>query len=146
MCLRVVLIVPDTACLECTAHFLGVFVVVLTALTTTTTTESFILCLNPKVLYIYTYLDYQNVCPFVRIGTPYSLSRKQVCPPRNQSGGHTRLRLMGWGGSQFRRLEKKPSLLCGLNGQPQTLVLKGTVTLTVFALWIMPEYTVNSGN
>ncbi len=42
---------------------------------------------------------------------PQPLSLKRVCPPRNQ-GGHTRLRVRGWGGgSHFRRLEKKPSNL-----------------------------------
>ncbi len=37
-------------------------------------------------------------CPLVRIETPHPLSRKRVCPPPSESkGGHTRLRLKGWG-------------------------------------------------
>ncbi len=34
------------------------------------------------------YLEYQRVCPFVRIGSPHPFYRKRLClpPPRNQKG------------------------------------------------------------
>ncbi len=60
--------------------------------------------------------------PSSELETPIH-SPKSECvpppPPRNQRGEHTRLRVRGWGGgSQFGRLEKKPStvysILCGL--------------------------------
>jgi hypothetical protein len=40
---------------------------------------------------------YLECCPIVGIGTPRPLSRLRVCPPRTKRGGHTRLRLRGWG-------------------------------------------------
>ncbi len=30
------------------------------------------------------YIEYHSVCPLVRIGSPRPISRKRVCPPRNQ--------------------------------------------------------------
>ncbi len=60
--------------------------------------------------------------PHVRIGTP-TLSLASECvppPPRNQRGGHTHRRVRGWG-SQFGRLEEKPSTLSTL-----CLILSGT--------------------
>ena len=47
---------------------------------------------------IHIYLEYHSVCPLVQIGTP---------PPEPKKGGHTCLRLRGWG-------EKKPSTLSTL--------------------------------
>jgi hypothetical protein len=59
------------------------------------------------------YLEYQNVCPFVRIGSPRPL--KRVCPPWNQRvGGQHSLAGEGRGGSQFGRLERKPGTLSTL--------------------------------
>jgi hypothetical protein len=53
--------------------------------------------------------------PSSEFGPPHPFSRKLVCPPRNQSGrGYTPLRVRRSGGSQFGRLEKKPSNLCTL--------------------------------
>ncbi len=54
--------------------------------------------LSIEGLYICVYLEYQSVCPFVRIGSP-PLSRKQVCPPLGTKGreDNTRLRVRGWG-------------------------------------------------
>jgi hypothetical protein len=49
------------------------------------------------------YLEYHCVRPLVRIGLglPHPLSRKRVCPhPQTKGegvGGHTRLRVRGWG-------------------------------------------------
>ncbi len=63
------------------------------------------------------YLDYQIVCPFVRIGSPHPLSPPgSVSPHWNQRGVNTRLRVRnGGGGSQFGRLERKPGTLCTLS-------------------------------
>ncbi len=46
--------------------------------------------------------------------TPYC---KRECPPEPKGGGHTRLRVRGWG-SQFGRLKKKTSTLCTLCWRP----------------------------
>ncbi len=40
-------------------------------------------------LYIILYLEYQSVCPFVRIGSPSLFSRKRVCPPLGTKRGAT---------------------------------------------------------
>jgi hypothetical protein len=41
------------------------------------------------------YLEYHSVCPLVRIETPHPISRKQMCPPRNQRGrGQTQRRML----------------------------------------------------
>ncbi len=54
------------------------------------------------------YLEYHSVCP-LRIGTPpHPLSRKRVCPPRNQRGGHIFLRAREWG-VPIRTTGEKPS-------------------------------------
>ncbi len=108
-------------------------------------------------------LEYHSVCPIVRIGTPHTLSRKLVCPPRNQRGGDTLAcgRVRGRG-PQFGRLEKKPSTLsplclfleafalCGrrLEGCPNTAarlagwrrVIQQGVILYLW-LWILPWQT-----
>jgi hypothetical protein len=49
-------------------------------------------CRNYKFNILYhmghTYLDYQSVCPIVRMGTPpHFLYRKRVCPPPEPNGG-----------------------------------------------------------
>jgi hypothetical protein len=44
---------------------------------------------------------------------PHPLSRKRVCPTEPKGGGHSRLRVRGWG-SQFGRLEKRLSILSTL--------------------------------
>jgi hypothetical protein len=36
---------------------------------------------------VHVYLEYQSVCPLVRVGTLHPLSYKRVCPPQNQKGG-----------------------------------------------------------
>jgi hypothetical protein len=42
------------------------------------------------------YLEYQSVCPFVRIGSQRPPSRKRVCPPLGtKGGGNTNFRVMG---------------------------------------------------
>ncbi len=38
---------------------------------------------------VHIYLEYQSVCPLVRIGTPHPLSRKRVCPPLEPKGEET---------------------------------------------------------
>jgi hypothetical protein len=46
------------------------------------------------------YIEHHSVCPLVGIGTPpHPFSHKRVCPPPpdQRVGGHTRLRLKGWG-------------------------------------------------
>jgi hypothetical protein len=53
-------------------------------------------------------VEYHSVCPQVGIGTPLTPP-----PPPHQGGGYTRLRV-GEGGSQFGRLEGKPSTLSTL--------------------------------
>jgi hypothetical protein len=52
-----------------------------------------------------------------RRNSPPHLPPASVSLPRNQKGGHSRLRVRGWG-SQFRRLEKKPSTLSTLCLEP----------------------------
>ncbi len=70
---------------------------------------------GPQITYII-YLEYHSVRPFVRIGNPQPLPRKRVCPsPGTKGGGHTGLQVRGLGGgSQFGRLEQKPSTLSTL--------------------------------
>jgi hypothetical protein len=51
------------------------------------------------------YLEYHNVCPLVRIGTPNPSPAIEFVPPGTKGG---------MGGSQFGRLEKKPSTLSPL--------------------------------
>jgi hypothetical protein len=50
----------------------------------------------------YIYLEYHSVCPLVGIGTPLPpFTQASVSYPLNQrGGGHTRLRLRGWGQCQ----------------------------------------------
>ncbi len=55
------------------------------------------------------YIEYQSVCPFVGIGSPPTPPPRECVPPRNQRGGHTRMR-----GSQWGRLERKPGTLSTL--------------------------------
>jgi hypothetical protein len=58
------------------------------------------------------YLEYHNVRPLVWIGTPHPLSPSEFNPPDPKGGRLTHLREGGWAvGSQFGRLEKKPSTL-----------------------------------
>jgi hypothetical protein len=62
-------------------------------------------CERPKTVEVFytipLYLEYQGVCPFVRIGSPRLLYRKRVCPPpRKQRGGATLACGLGCGGSQ----------------------------------------------
>jgi hypothetical protein len=60
------------------------------------------------------YLEYHSVCSPSELGPPHPLSRKRLCPPPEpKGGGYTRLRVRE-GGSQFGRLEKKPSTLSTL--------------------------------
>jgi hypothetical protein len=35
------------------------------------------------------YLEYHSVCPLVRVGISYPLSRKRVCPPQEPKEGDT---------------------------------------------------------
>ncbi len=61
-----------------------------------------------------TYLEYTTVSVLLSELGPLlpSFPQSSVSPTRNQrGGGHTRLRVRGWGVSIFRRLEKKPSTL-----------------------------------
>jgi hypothetical protein len=62
--------------------------------------------------YIHIYLEYHNVCPLVRIGTPSPASEcvHLTPPPPESPGGHTRLGGGGGEGSQFERQEKTPSM------------------------------------
>jgi hypothetical protein len=51
---------------------------------------------------LYLFLEYQSICPFVRIGSPRPLSRQRVCPPpQNQrvGGGQHSLAGEGAGGA-----------------------------------------------
>ncbi len=68
---------------------------------------------------VYTYIEYQSVCPCVGIRSSPSLPRKRVClPPWTQWGGgsKTRLRLWRWG-TRFGRLN------------------------TLYTLWFTPKIT-----
>ncbi len=64
---------------------------------------------------VYLYLEYHSVCPSSEFG-PLPLPQTNVSPhPRNRRGAETLA--CGWGagvGSQFGRLEKKPSTLSTL--------------------------------
>ncbi len=58
--------------------------------------------------------------PSSELGLSHSLSRQRVCPsPLNQTGGHTRLRLRGWGipNSDDWRKTLALCLLCGRGGR-----------------------------
>jgi len=71
-----------------------------------------ILCVGRSTKYIYK--EYHSVCSLVEIETlPPPLSSASVpLPPEPKGGGrggHTRLRMRGWGEIQFRRLEKRLS-------------------------------------
>jgi hypothetical protein len=62
--------------------------------------------------WIILYLEYQSVCPFIRIGSPSPLSPKRVClPPLEPKGGQHLLAGEGAGGSRLGRLEKRPGTL-----------------------------------
>jgi hypothetical protein len=66
--------------------------------------------------YIYRYLEYNSICPLVRIGTTHPSPATECVPPEPR-GGQTRLLVRGGGGgSQFELLEKKPSTLSTLWG------------------------------
>ncbi len=60
--------------------------------------------------YTAVYLEYQSVCPFVRIGSPVPSPSSECAPPWNVRGGNTSLRVRGRG-SHFGRLERKPVTL-----------------------------------
>jgi hypothetical protein len=71
-----------------------------------------------KIVYFYgnervntqsTYIPVPRVPP-----RTHPLPQASVSSPRTKGGTHTRLRVRGWGGSQFGRLEKKPSTLSTL--------------------------------
>jgi hypothetical protein len=56
------------------------------------------------------YLEYQSVCPFVRIGSFQPLSRKRVCTPAwNQRGGGQHF-LAGEGGANSDDWRDSPAL------------------------------------
>ncbi len=88
----------------------------------------------------YMYTEFQSVCTLVRIGTsPPPLPRKRVClSTRNQKGrGYTRLRGWGYGGSQFGRLEKRPSTLSTLWAQAFPIcIFSGDFCFTV-CVWLL---------
>ncbi len=73
------------------------------------------------------YLEYNSVCPLVRIGSPSPLSRKRVCPPRYQRGGNTRLRVRGW---------REPSLTTGAKASWHSCY---SVFHTVIQYWHLPD-------
>ncbi len=57
-------------------------------------------CLRRRgIMIIILNIEYQSVCPFVRIGFPGPLSRKRVCPPPPETKGrkNTRWRVRGLG-------------------------------------------------
>ncbi len=58
-------------------------------------------------------LEYQSVCPCVRIGSPRPLSGKRVCPPfwNQKKVGQHWLAGEGAGVTHFGRLERKPGTL-----------------------------------
>jgi hypothetical protein len=63
---------------------------------------------------VHIYLEYHSVCTLLGIGHPQPpLPQASVLTPGTKQGGHTRLRVRGLG-SQFGRLEKKPSTLSTL--------------------------------
>jgi hypothetical protein len=68
------------------------------------------------------YLEYQSVCPFVRIGFPASSPASVPAPLWNQRGRATLGR--GWGGgeSQFGRVEIKLGTLSSLWSQKRTKI------------------------
>ncbi len=64
------------------------------------------------------YKEYHSVCPLVGIGTPLSPARVPLALPQDRGVGggweHTRLRVRGWGESQFEDWGKKLSTLPSL--------------------------------
>jgi hypothetical protein len=63
------------------------------------------------------YLEYQSVCPFVRIGSPSPFPASECAPrPGIKGGGGGQILACGWGGwgKQFKRLERKLGTLCTL--------------------------------
>jgi hypothetical protein len=74
--------------------------------------------ISTKYLYIQSTTVY---VPSSELGLPQPLSRKQACPlPPNQraGGGHTRLRVGGWGSPNFDDWRKSLAL-CLLSGYKQ---------------------------
>jgi hypothetical protein len=68
------------------------------------------------------YLEYLNVCPFVRIGSPASSPTSECAPPRNQKRGNTGLAGEGSGGASSD--DWRGSLaLCLLCGSPPSHTL-----------------------
>jgi len=62
---------------------------------------------------VHIYLEYQSVCPLVRIGTHIPSPARECVPSQEAKGGDTLA--CGWGeGSQFGGLEKKPSTMSTL--------------------------------
>ncbi len=68
------------------------------------------------ILLLYMYLEYHSVCRLCGIGTPHpSPAIECVPPPRNHMQGvYTLAYVLGGGGSQFGRLERKLSILSTL--------------------------------
>ncbi len=69
------------------------------------------------------YIEHHSVCPLVGIGTlPIPLPQASVCPPSPHGprvhGGHTHLRLKGWGSPHSDDWRKSLALclLCGSSG------------------------------
>jgi hypothetical protein len=62
---------------------------------------------NPQLvitaLYIFTNVEYHNVCLLVRMGLPPTPSRKRVCPPRNKGGGPASEGLGGSNSNDWRK-------------------------------------------
>ncbi len=74
-------------------------------------------------------LESHSVCPLVRYGTPQPpLSPWRVCPPQNQrggAGGHTGLRVRGWGSPSSEDCRKSLAL-CLLCEQVPAVGLMGS--------------------
>ncbi len=104
--------------------FKGIFVVVLTALTTTTTTESFILSLNHKI----------HMSPRPNWDPHPPHQQASVSPPEPK-GGHTRLRVRG--GVPIQTTGTKPSTLLRYFTAPYcgTFTLYSTTVSCAATFW-----------
>ncbi len=88
----------------------------------------------------YIYIEYHSVCPLVGVGTPLSPASVPL-PPEPKGGGHTRLRVRGWGSPSSDDWRKSWAfcLLCGLLSHCLQVMIWHSFCL----VWAIPQEAFN---